>query len=403
MYLMTTHIPIHTDGDRYHVDVSWQRDLILTRDWLARAYGGLTLVAPSLPITAKDEASMSLVPLGLDDGIRVVPSFDARGRARRFWLHDRHVWAADVARELAGARIFHTAACDVFKPVSFMAHSAAVRAGVPTVFVGPDMDVHVTLPHTLRGRLQCALFDRWAANALRHASLGLLKEGLVYDRYHHIGSNVKAICHSMHSETDVVATESLEQRLQTLSPLRALRVVYAGRFVRRKGLHDAVAAIASARGAGHLVEFHLFGGGPEEAALRAQAKELNVEDTIIFHGVVEYSPAFVKTLAEFDLFLFMPTEEDTPRALYDTMAAGLPLLGTNIPFLQTRVAKDGHGILVEIGDAEAAAAQLASLHVNLERLGTLSRKAREAGLRHSVDQWYRSRAEWTHAICEPTV
>lgn len=403
MYLMTTHIPIYTAGDRYHVDVNWHSDLILTRDWLARAYGGLTLVAPSLPIHAKDESSMALVPLGLDDGIRVVPSFDARGRARRFWLQDRHVWAADVARELAGARIFHTAACDVFKPVSFMAHSAAVRAGVPTVFVGPDMDVHVTLPHTVRGRLQRAVFDRWAANALRHASLGLLKEGLVYDRYHHIGSNVKAICHSMHSETDVVASEQLEQRLQTLSAPRPLRVVYAGRFVRRKGLHDAVAAIASACRAGHLVEFHLFGGGPEEAALHAQAKELNVEDKVVFHGVVEYSPAFVKTLAQFDLFLFMPTEEDTPRALYDTMAAGLPLLGTNIPFLQTRVAKDGQGVLVEIGDAEAAAAQMASLHGNLELLRSLSRKARDAGLRHSVDQWYRRRAEWTHAVCEPTV
>ena len=401
MYLMATHIPIYTDGDRQYVDVSWQRDLILTRDWLARAYGGLTLVAPSLPIHVKDEASMALVPLGLDDGIRVVPSFDARGRARRFWLHDRHLWNADVRRELAGARIFHTAACDVFRPFTYMAHTAAVRAGVPTVFVGPDMDVHVTLPHTLRGRLECAIFDRWTQHALQRASLGLLKEGLVHERYQRFGSNVKAVCHSMHSQSDVIASERLEKRLQTLDSGRALRAVYSGRFVRRKGLHDAVSAIAKANQDGASTELHLFGSGPEEPALRSQATALGIQDRVVFHGVVEYSPAFIQMLAEFDVFLFMPTEEDTPRALFDSMAAGLPLVGTQIPFLQTRVDQDKQGVLVDIGDSVAAAAQLANLHGNLELLRSLSRKARAAGLRHSVDQWYRRRAQWTQEICRP--
>ena len=402
MYLIATHIPVHTDGTRHYTDISWQRDLILTRDWLARPYGGLTVLAPSLPLQSNSQENMALVPIGVDDGIRVVPSFDARGRARRFWLRDRHVWNADVRRELVGARMFHTAACDVFRPFTFMAHSAAVRAGVPTVFVGPDMDLHVTLPRTLQGRLQCAVFDRWTRQALQRASLGLLKEGLVYDRYQRYGSNVKAVCHSMHSETDVIDSDRLEQRLQTLNSGRALRAVYAGRFVHRKGLRDAVSAIARARNNGASVELHLYGGGPEEQALRIHAAALGILDRVIFHGVVEYSPAFIQTLAEFDVFLFMPTEEDTPRALFDTMAAGLPLVGTRIPFLETRVAKDRQGVLVEIGDTQAAADQLGSLHRNPELLRTLSRNARGAGLRHSVDQWYRLRAEWTHAIADPT-
>ena len=355
-----------------------------------------------MPLQSSDQQSTALVPLGRDDEIRVVPSFNARGRARQFWLRDRILWNADVRRELAGASIFHTAACDVFRPFTFMAHTAAVRAGVPTVFVGPDMDVHVTLPRTLRGRLQCAIFDRWTQHALQRASLGLLKEGLVHERYLRFGRNVKAICHSMHSQTDVIASDRLEQRLRTLDPGRALRAVYAGRFVRRKGLHDAVNAIAAACKVGALIELHLYGGGPEEQALRAQAGALGIQDRVIFHGVVEYSPAFIQTLAEFDVFLFMPTEEDTPRALFDSMAAGLPLVGTQIPFPQTRVEKDKQGVLVDIGDTVAAADQLGSLHRNLELLRELSRHARAAGLRHSVDQWYRRRAEWTHEICRPT-
>lgn len=153
---------------------------------------------------------MGLVPIGLDDGIRVVPSFDARSRARQFWLHDRHVWNHDIQRALVGARIFHTSACDVFRPFTFMAHSAAVRAGVLKVFVGPDMDVHATLPATLRGRLHCAVYDRWTQRALGQTQLGLLKEGLVHDRHQRFGKNVKAICHSMHAGADVIACGQLE-------------------------------------------------------------------------------------------------------------------------------------------------------------------------------------------------
>lgn len=395
MYLLATHIPIHTDGRSHFIDISWQRDLILARDWLARPYGGLTLIAPSIPLNSAAEHTLALVPVGLDDGIRVLHSFDTRNRAREFWLHDRHVWNRDVQRALVGARIFHTSACDVFRPFTFMALSAAVRAGVPTVFVGPDMDVHVTLPATLKGRLHGAIYDQWTQRALRQTQLGLLKEGLVHERYQRFGTNVKAICHSMHSEADVVASDVLEHRLQALSPGRALRAVYAGRFVRRKGLHDSIAAIASARQAGLAIELHLFGAGPEEAALRAQVASFDMSQSVVFHGVVDYSPAFIQTLAEFDMFLFMPTEEDTPRALFDTMAAGLPVVGTRIPFLKTRLANDGNGLLVDIGDTQAAAATLARLHEDPEQLRRLSRNARAAGLRHSVNQWYRLRAEWT--------
>jgi hypothetical protein len=98
----------------------------------------------------------------------------------------------------------------------------------------------------------------------------------------------------------------------------------------------------------------------------------------------------------------MPTEEDTPRALFDTMAAGLPLLGTRIPFLRTRVESDRQGVLVEIGDSMDAASQLRNLHTHPDRLRELSQNAREAGLRHSVDRWYRLRAEWTRSACPPS-
>ena len=180
---------------------------------------------------------------------------------------------------------------------------------------------------------------------------------------------------------------------------RRLRAVYAGRFVRRKGLHDAFTAIRLARDAGVPVEYHLFGNGPEETNLRALAAELDLHDLVTFHGFVDYTPEFIGRLAEFDMHLFTPTEEDTPRALFDTLAAGLPLVGTAIPFLRTRVERDAIGALGPVGDPAAAAAALCTVAAAPERLAALSRVAREAGLRHSVDAWYRRRAQWTREYC----
>jgi glycosyltransferase involved in cell wall biosynthesis len=398
MYVIATHIPIYTDGRKHCVDISWQRDLILARDWLAQPYGGLTVIAPSLSLNAGNEQGLALVPIGQDDGIHVVPSFNARGRARQFWMRDRHLWNSDVKKVLETARILHTSDSDVFRPFTFMAHSAAVKAGVPTVFVGPDMDVHVILPRNLKGRLQCMVFDFLMRRALAHTKLGLLKEGLVHDRYQRYGKNVKAMCHSMHSRSDVIGVDALEKRLRTLGPHRPLRAVYAGRFVRRKGLHDAIDAVASAGQAGAAIELHLYGGGPEEQALRTQANRLGVSDRVFFHGVAEYGNAFIRSLSDYDLFLFMPTEEDTPRALFDTMAAGLPTLGTDIPFLKTRSAQDHQSTLVPIGDFRAAAQRLSEMCRDVELLCKLSRNAQAAGLRHSVEEWYGRRAQWTSEL-----
>ncbi len=396
MYLLATHIPFYLDGPRRLTDISWQRDLLLARDWLAPAFGGLTVLGPSLPIEARLAGDLALAPIGDGDGIRVVPSFDLRCRASRFWFAPRRRWMEDVRREVASAAVVHTSAVDdVFRPLPFLAHSAAVRAGVATVMVGPDMDPHVTLPHTLKGRLVGRVFDRLLGKAGRTADLLLLKEGLVFNRYSAGARNVKAFCHSMHRRADVIPEAALERRLATLAEPRPLRALYAGRFITRKGIADSIAAVAAAKRSGATIEYHLFGAGPDEADLRRRADESGVGDRVKFRGFVEYGPEFLARLAEFDVMLFMPTEEDTPRMLYDAMAAGVPLVGSRIPFLEHRASSDRMAELVAIGDAEGAGRVLTGLDADRARLADLSRRARTAGLRHALEEWYGRRMQWT--------
>lgn len=397
---MVIHIPVYVDGGRCYTDINWQRDLLLARDWLAKSFGGLKLLAPSLPLAAVKSEVMQLSPIGHDDGIRVVPSFDPRCGDREFWLRQRRQWMDDVKRELRQTKVIHTSACNAYRPLAFMANNEGVRSGATTVLVGPDMDPHVTMPANIKGRLYCAIFDQFMRRAMQRSDLVLLKEGLVYSRYARYGENVRPFCHAMYSQRDVLDGVQLENRLATLRRDRPLRAVFAGRFVPRKGLRDSIAAIARSRQQGVKVEYHLYGSGPDEDHLRSLAARLDVEDLVHFHGFVEYSSQFIAQLAAYDLLLFMPTEEDTPRMVYDAMAAGLPLVGSRIPFLEHRVESDRMGVLVDVGDDSAAADQLRQLQENPEHLRLLSRAALSAGKRHATEEWYRLRAEWTHQAVE---
>ena len=397
MYVITTHIPVFVDGNRYFTDVNWQLDLILARDWLACHFRGLTVLSPSLPMNAVDSEAMRIVPIGHDDGIRVIPSFDKRCRTRDFWVKQRYQWTSDVQRTLATAKVIHNSAVEAFRPIWYLAQMEAYRAKVTTVLVGPDMDPHATSSGSLKDKLDCFAFDFMMRRAVTTADLTLLKEGLVYDRYSRYGENTKGFCHSMHIADDVLHESQLELRLKSLDKQRPLRVVYAGRLVARKGLRDAIDVITLSKRLGSFIEYHIFGSGPEEANLRQQAIDNGVDDLIHFHGFVEYTSDFISRLATYDLLLFMPTEEDTPRMLYDAMAAGLPVVGTRIPFLVHRVKQEGLGVLVDIHAVEHAAEQLRAFDMNRESLKAFSRSAREAGKTHSIQNWYRRRADWTLA------
>lgn len=396
MYLLIIHIPVFKDGNRYFTDINWKRDLMLGRDWLARPFGELVLLSPSLPMSEVDEKVMSLAPIGHVDGIRVVPSFDPRCRTRHFWLKQRKQWMVDLRREIPLADVVHAGANNVLQPLGFLAHDVAVKSGVTTVFIGPDMDPHVT-QLGVKNQLLCLAFDYFMRCSVRSADLCLLKEGLVYDRYARFGSNsnVKAFCHSMHSSVDVIDDLRLKNRLSSLESGRRLRAVYAGRFVARKGLKDAISAIALAKQQGLNIEYHLFGNGPEEEILRRQTEDLGIRDLVRFRGFVEYDSSFLASLAEFDILLFMPTSEDTPRMLYDAMAAGLPVVGSSIPFLSHRIKTDNNGLLVQVGDSVAAASNLKRLDSEPGLLESLSWHAQDAGRRHSIEEWYRKRLEWT--------
>lgn len=79
-----------------------------------------------------------------------------------------------------------------------------------------------------------------------------------------------------------------------------------------------------------LSELHLFGSGPEEAAIRELISANGWEDRVFCHGRYPAGQAYVDLLSSFDLTL-LPTvgAEGAPLVLLESMACGVPFVSTD--------------------------------------------------------------------------
>ena len=101
------------------------------------------------------------------------------------------------------------------------------------------------------------------------------------------------------------------------------------------------------------VRLEVFGDGSERARLQRQAIALHVDAH--FHGEV----ANVRErLAGLDVFVLPSRAENSPLAVVEAMAQGLPVIGTRVGGVAELVDDGRTGLLVEPGDSEGLAAAL---------------------------------------------
>ena len=130
------------------------------------------------------------------------------------------------------------------------------------------------------------------------------------------------------------------------------RVLFVGRFVYYKGVDVLIDAMA--RVAGTLF---LIGEGPLEPALTQRAREQGVQDRVVFLGRVseEDLPAYYQASDVFVLPSVAKTEAFGVVQI-EAMAAGVPVVSTNLPTGVPWVNQDGvSGLVVPPGDSASLA------------------------------------------------
>jgi glycosyltransferase involved in cell wall biosynthesis len=139
------------------------------------------------------------------------------------------------------------------------------------------------------------------------------------------------------------------------------RVVFVGHLVERQGVESLLEALAAlADGGGVTAE--IVGTGPLEAPLRARATELGLEGTVTFHGYVDDHRDVESILARCSVAVapyrrsgVSFTRHADPGKLKAYLAAGLPIVLTDVPPNAGELARDAGAEVVDDEPAALAA------------------------------------------------
>jgi len=131
-----------------------------------------------------------------------------------------------------------------------------------------------------------------------------------------------------------------------------------GRLIDRKGHQELLDAWVTVRATVPDAQLLIVGDGPDRAALEAQAKRLNIGDSVHFVGLRDDVPDLLATM---DVFAFPSHYEGLPGALLEAMAAGLPTVATPVDGNAELLEAYESGLFVDVGDRAALARALVLL------------------------------------------
>jgi glycosyltransferase involved in cell wall biosynthesis len=154
--------------------------------------------------------------------------------------------------------------------------------------------------------------------------------------------------------TPIGPTLRAQQRLE-----QAKVVICVTRLVPIKNLPMMIDAIAELRRTRNDVVLVLVGEGPQQPVLEERVRALDLVDAVRFAGYVpqQQTAAWYRTA---DVFALSSDFDNSPNVVLEAMAAGLPVVATDVGGLREYVSDPRNGRLTPKGDAQAFAAALST-------------------------------------------
>jgi glycosyltransferase involved in cell wall biosynthesis len=164
----------------------------------------------------------------------------------------------------------------------------------------------------------------------------------------------------------------------------ARTVLFVGSFgpsYRHKGLADAISAVAELKPRYPRITLKVVGDGDVEH-YKELMRKLNVVANVEFLGTLE--PAQIAGVCRESDLLVLPSSNDSfPMVIVEAMAAGLPVVSTNIGGIPTVISSGVNGLLVEPHDVPALAGAMEQILGDPKlaaKLGRAGRRKVLAGL-----------------------
>jgi glycosyltransferase involved in cell wall biosynthesis len=153
---------------------------------------------------------------------------------------------------------------------------------------------------------------------------------------------------------------------------RPLKIIYMGRIVPVKGLEVLVRAVTKMDKT--KIELHIYGpkGHGVYSTHVDYCRSLAAGfDNIIFHSAVDNSEV-VKLISEHDLFCLPSTGiEMAPLVIQEAMAAGVPVIGSDLPAIKEWVTDKLNGFIFPVNDDQILKEKLQQVISNPSLLASL--------------------------------
>jgi glycosyltransferase involved in cell wall biosynthesis len=385
------------------------------RDKVESRLGRLIVAAPAMPAEQYESAKDHLLHIDESEERIELRELHPTGVGRSAcWLrHSRRVWRTlrEAARE---AEVVHAGlADDVWRPVMAMADLAGVVEDRDVIFV---VDIDSRRDSWRYWKTGVWSFKSYVVNRLvydplkllqvklapRYSGLVLLKSARMVRELGRGAEHVKSFFDTAHSAEHVVSDAALEMRLEgSRNATRPLSFVFFGRFVEYKGLDRAIRAVVEAkRRSGRSFELHLIGAGDQKVRLEALVAELGAADVVTFHAPVPYGPLLFERIERYDVQIATPLVEDTPRAAFDAMARGLPILAFDIQYYRDLAEESGAVHTSPWPDVSALADRIVQLDANRATLVESATRGVTFARDNTQSAWLDRRVAWTFEMLE---
>ena len=183
---------------------------------------------------------------------------------------------------------------------------------------------------------------------------------------------------------------------------RPVRIVYAGRVHRDKGVSDWIDTLALLADRKSPIEATWYGDGPELAFARDKVRDLGLDDVIRFVGSETDRELLMQAFRDADIFLFCHKTLESPRCLIEALLSGGPIVGYDSPYPRDLIHAHGGGVMVA-GEPSTLADAVTRIIEHPGRLAQLAEAAARDGHPLIDEEVFRHRSDLIKSLHFPSV
>jgi glycosyltransferase involved in cell wall biosynthesis len=230
------------------------------------------------------------------------------------------------------------------------AGSVARRLGIATIS---------TVHGFTGGDWKNRLYERLQERALRHCDAVVAVAPTLVDRLLSRGvakERIHLVRNAWSGASDLSSREEARRDLDL--PQQAWIAGWVGRLSREKGADVLLAALAEP--AAPSIDVCILGDGPERRSLEESARRLGLGARVRWGGIRAEA---ARLFPAFDAFVLSSRTEGTPIALFEAMAAEVPIVATRVGGVPD-VVGENEAWLVDPEDPKAIARALAAIRTD---------------------------------------